>query len=231
MGRATAAAFVREHYRIVVLYRNASDKEVADMHTSLPGEHMFMRCDVRNAQEVAHTIEMVSHTGRIEVAVHAAVDPIKRERILDMDETVFRNQFEAGFFGAFNFLKPIANIMKHERRGTLIGMTSSALESPLTPARMGAYTVGKIALRGLLRELHRELSPSGVRVFTVAPGLMRTRLNADLPDKFFEIAEHSSGTALTTAEDVAHAIITLCSDSKIASGASYLVSSGTFTPL
>lgn len=235
VGRATAVAFAREQYRVVMLYRNSRDDEVAEARASMPGEHIFMRCDVNDAQEVGRSMdEIISRTGRIDVAVHAAVDPIKRERILDMDESVFRSQFEAGFFGAFNFLKPIAKIMKRQRHGTLIGITSSVLGSPTTPVRMGAYTVCKIALRGFLRELHRELSSSGVRVFAVAPGLMRTRLNADLPEKFFEIVKEyqgEGGGVPMTAEAVARRIVTLCADSEIVSGVSCLVSSGEITPL
>lgn len=227
VGRATAVALARENYRVVVLHRNSSGDEIAEAQSSMPGEHVFMKCDVCNTKETAHVIETISHAGNIGVAVHSAVDPISRERILGMDEITFRGQFEAGFFGAFNFFQPIAKVMKEQKQGTLIGITSTVIESDSTPARMGAYTVGKIALRGLLRELHRESQSSGVRVFAVAPGLMRTQLNKDLPEKYFEMAmEHPMAT-----EDVARAIVTLCSDPKIASGSSYLVSSGKHTPL
>lgn len=232
VGRAASAALAHEGYRVVVLYRNSSEREVADVRSSLQGEQIFMRCDVGIEQDATRVIdEIFSKTGRIDVAIHTAVDPIRRERILDMNETAFRGQFEAGFFGAFNFLKSVAKIMKKQKFGTLIGITSSTIDSSITAARMGAYTIGKIAMRGLLRELHRELSPYGIRVFAVAPELMRTRLNADLPEKFFEMAEESQGGARMAVEDVARAIVELCMDQEIDSGISYLVSSGRMTPL
>lgn len=233
VGFATAVTLAREHYRIAILYKNSSDKELEDAGASVPGEHLFIRCDMTKEQEVERVMnEIVSQTDQIDVAVHTAVDPIKREKILNMNESAFRGQFEAGFFGAHTFLRPIAKIMKGQKHGTLIGITSTVIESDSTPARMGSYTVGKIALRGLLRELHRELSPSGIRVFAVAPDLMRTRLNADLPEKFFEMIEARSGdNALMLPEDVAEAIIKLCTDTTISSGVSYLVSSGKTTPL
>jgi 3-oxoacyl-[acyl-carrier protein] reductase len=228
VGRAAAQALARAHYRVAVLYRNSREDEVAEARASLPGEHMFIQCDVTNGQDVARAIDKIyAKTGRIDAAIHAAVGPIIREKILSLDESAFRGQFEAGFFGAFNFLQPIAKIMKGQGHGTLIGITSAVIEAGATPARMGAYAVGKIALRGLLRELHRELSPAGVRVLAVAPGLMRTRLNADLPEKFFEMA----GAALMTPEAAAEAIAALCADATIPSGVSYLVSSGETSPL
>ena len=233
VGHATATALAHEHYRVVVLYRHSSGEELAAARTSLPGESVFIRCDVDNEKDTARAIhEVLSKTSRIDIAIHTAVDPIKRERMLDMDAAEFRSQFEAGFFGAFNFFRPIAKIMREQKSGTLIGITSSVIEADSTAARMGAYTVAKIALRGLLRELHRELSPSGIRVMAVAPHLMRTKLNADLPEKFFEMAAGPSGKEpLMTPEDVAGAIIKLCADTPIPSGVSYLVSSGATTPL
>ncbi len=232
VGRATAEAFAREQYRIALLYRHSSEEEIAAMRHTLSGEHLFIPCDIGNTKEVARAIDDILRTvGQIDVAVHAAVDPIERKRILDMDESVFRSQFEAGFFGAFNFFRPVAEIMKKQQVGTLIGITSDTIDSPITFSRMGAYTVGKIALRGLLRELHREVSPSGVRVLAVAPGLMRTRLNSDLPEKFFEIAEGSQGSTLMTPEEVARTIVRLCKDTTIASGVSYFVHSENVFPL
>ncbi|KKW45140.1 MAG: 3-oxoacyl-[acyl-carrier protein] reductase [Parcubacteria group bacterium GW2011_GWA2_56_21] len=233
VGRAAAAAFAREQYRTVVLYRHSSEEDLATVKALLPDEPIFIQCDIRDAQETARTIDTVlSSTGRIDVAVHTAVGPIMRKKLLMMDAAGFRSQFETGFFGAFNLFRPIAAIMKQQKSGTLIGITSSAIESSSTAARMGAYTVGKIALRGLLRELHRELSPAGIRVLAIAPDLMHTRLNADLPEKFFEtVVGHAGGRALMTPEEVAGAIAALCADAAIPSGMSYLVSSGTMAPL
>lgn len=232
VGRAAAEMFAHEQYRVVVLYRHSSSEEVAVMRGSLVGEHVFMQCDVTNESEVARMIESVLLSeGRIDVAVHAAADPIAREKIISLDTLAFRNQFEAGFFGAFNFFKSVAKVMKQQGYGTLVGVTSSVIESATTPARMGPYAVSKIAFRGLLRELHRELSPAGIRVFAVAPELMRTGLNADLPEKVFEIAEKNQGGALMTPADVARAIVQLCADAAVPSGTSHLVSSGETSPL
>jgi len=233
VGRATAAALAHEHYQVVVLFKNSPENEIETVHASLPRDTVFIRCDVGNEQDTSRVVnEVLLKTGRIDVAIHAAVDPIKREKIFDMDGNTFRSQFEAGFFGAFNFFRPIAKMMKEQKSGALIGVTSSAIEADSTAARMGAYTVGKIALRGLLRELHRELSPAGIRVLAIAPDLMRTKLNADLPEKFFEIAAgHAGGRALMAPEEVAGAIAALCADATIPSGMSYLVSSGTMASL
>jgi NAD(P)-dependent dehydrogenase (short-subunit alcohol dehydrogenase family) len=45
---------------------------------------------------------------------------------------------------------------------------------------LGAYSVSKAGLLGLMRALARELGPSGVRVNALAPGLVETRFAAAL---------------------------------------------------
>ncbi len=233
VGRATARALAAQQYRVVILYRHSSDEEIVEVQNSLSkGKHLFVRCDVSNGHEVARVVhEIFLKTDRIDVAIHTAVDPIERKRIVDMDEKTFRGQFETGFFGAFNLFQSVAKIMKKQGSGTCIGITSTAIESNTTTARMGAYTVAKISLRGLLRELHRELSSNVIGVFAIAPGLMQTSLNADLPDKFFEMAVEHNGEALTTPELVAETIVRLCSDSTITAGVSSGVPLGKMTPL
>jgi NAD(P)-dependent dehydrogenase (short-subunit alcohol dehydrogenase family) len=122
--------------------------------------------------------------------------------------------------------------MSQQGYGTLIGITSTVIESASTPARMGAYTVGKIALRGLLRELHRELSPFDIRVFAVAPELMRTKLTADLPEKFFELVEQRSGSAaITTPKQVAETVVRAGTDLNVPSGLSLNVFPPTLSDL
>lgn len=206
IGQAVAKLFASKGYEVVALSR--SDMDVTD----------------------PKQVEKVLSLPHIDVAIHAAVSPIERKNLLDMNAQEFKGQFEASLFGGFNFLKTAAGKMRDGQGGTLIGITSSAVEEEKTSARMGAYTVAKIALQGLLRELHRELGKSGVRVFAVAPDLLKTKLTSDLPDKFFEFAEAASGKPVATLEEVAHAIYTLC-ESRASGGQIVAIPAGHTRPL
>ena len=232
VGRSAARALVQEGYRVLLLYRSTSQEDVAEASRDLGGNVDFIRCDITNDEDVAAAINAtLSMYGRIDVCIHAAVDRMLRERLADMDPESFRAQFEAGFFGAFNLFRRVTHIMREQKSGLLIGITSSVIEAGATASRMGAYTAAKAALRALLRGFHAELTSYGIRVIAIAPDLMQTPLNADLPEKYFEFAKgKNAGVALMTPNDVAQVIVRACGDDSL-SGVSILVSSGAIRPL
>jgi NAD(P)-dependent dehydrogenase (short-subunit alcohol dehydrogenase family) len=166
---------------------------------------------------VREAFAAIEREGRIVACIYAASDRIVRKRLQEMTEREFRTHFEANVVGAFNVLTAAARGMR-KPGSALIGITSVVLYEDATPARMGAYAIAKAAQQMLLREMHRECSHEGVRVFGIAPGLMKTALTADLPDKYFEFAA-ARGTRLTTPEEVAQAALD-CVSSKRAGGVS-----------
>ena len=230
VGRAVCAQLAAEGFDVVALYFHTTEKEAESfVKTLYSGAHRSVRCDICDAEAVARAIEEVRILyGAIDVCVHSAVGALARTPVLAMSAEGFKEQFEAGFFGAFNLFSSVAPHMKERRRGALIGITTSAIEEGGGGARMGAYTVAKHALRALLRELHKELSREGIGVYAIAPDLLKTPLNADLPEKYFEFArEKSLRKKLMTPKDVAQAVLRAVSGA-VPPGSSLLVSSGAF---
>ncbi len=68
--------------------------------------------------------------------------------------------------------------MLPRRKGSIVFMASIAGIDPLPD--LGAYSISKAGLLGLMRALAKELGPNGVRVNAVAPGLIETRFAAAL---------------------------------------------------
>jgi len=234
VGQALALALAREGYAIGILYRGLHEPEVSALKSALGDDALFLAVDVNHPEATSKAItEVASVYGRIDVAIHAATSRILRKRVFDLDAASFQSQLETSVLGAFNFFKPVAEIMKRQKEGVIVGITSAVVEPGAQAARMGAYAVGKFALRGLLRELHRELAQDGIRVLAVAPDLMKTALNSDLPDKYFEFSvQRSQGEKLMTPQDVAASVLFLVSgEGSTLRGTSLLVSSGALSNL
>lgn len=233
VGQTTAVAMLAEGYRVVLLYRNTPQTEIDIARDSWGKGVLFIRCDLGHGVEVQSAIQtVVDHFGHIDVCIHTAVAAIERKKIFDLDELAFRGQFEASFFGAFNLFKFASTVMRERNSGILIAITSVVAEPGVRGTRMGAYTTAKLALRGLLRELYFELRQNGVRVLAVAPDIMKTPLNNDLPDKYFEFAQMKLDKNLLTPVDVAHAVVYLCSpEGAELNGISLLVETMEATPL
>lgn len=85
-----------------------------------------------------------------------------------------------------NLFAPLALLGELVRAGALVGPASVVIVgSNLAHRGVGgrvAYSAAKAGLEGATRSLARELGPRGIRVNTVAPGLVRTGMTARLDD-------------------------------------------------
>jgi NAD(P)-dependent dehydrogenase (short-subunit alcohol dehydrogenase family) len=79
--------------------------------------------------------------------------------------------------GPFRLTKVLAGAMVLRRRGLLVHVSSDAAVSAYP--RWGAYGVSKAALDHLARSWAAELEGTGVRVLSVDPGEMDTRMHAE----------------------------------------------------
>jgi NAD(P)-dependent dehydrogenase (short-subunit alcohol dehydrogenase family) len=83
--------------------------------------------------------------------------------------------------GAFRLTKAIAGPMVLRGRGVIVNVGTDAAAVPYE--RWGAYGASKAALEQLGRIWAVELAGTGVRLFTVDPGEMNTRMHAEaVPD-------------------------------------------------
>ena len=78
---------------------------------------------------------------------------------------------------------------------------------------LSVYGATKAALDGFTRALARELGPRGITVNSVAPGYLRTEMTHGLDDaQMNQIVRRTSAGRLGEVEDVAAAVLFLCSD-------------------
>ena len=111
------------------------------------------------------------------VVVNAATNPVFGP-LLDLDLDAWRKILDVNLTGAMLTAREAAKRMLPRKRGSLIFMASVAGVDPF--AGLGAYSVSKAGLLGLMRALAKELGPAGVRVNAIAPGLVETRFASAL---------------------------------------------------
>lgn len=215
VGRALGKKLSEEGYDIAALYfaTPQSDAE-AIIKNFAPGNHVAIRCDVRDGNTTTGIVTHIAEShGSIDACIHTAVDPIARKNLLDLDEATFKEQFTTGVFGGFNFLQAAARAMQKQKSGAIVGILSKSLQQNAPHSRMAAYVIAKYALRGILRELFQELSPSGITVNAIAPDFMDTKLNNDVPREVREfIKERMPTESIASPEEVARIASFLCSN-------------------
>jgi NAD(P)-dependent dehydrogenase (short-subunit alcohol dehydrogenase family) len=163
---------------VIVDLDEAKGKELA---ASLRGE--FVKADVANAEEVQAAIDAATALAPLRVLVNSAgigfigrtVDREGKPFDLDAFERVLR----VNLTGSFNCLRLAAATMaktdpvdSEGQRGSIVNMASAAAFDGQTG--QAAYSASKGGIVGMTLPIARDLRAIGVRVNTVAPGLIDT---------------------------------------------------------
>src|SRR5699024_4308548 len=99
----------------------------------------------------------------------------------------FQKVIDINLIGTFNMIRLVAEKMQSNdpaedgERGVIINTASvAAFDGQIGQA---AYSASKGAVAGMTLPIARDLSSSGIRVMTIAPGLFETPLFAQLPEE------------------------------------------------
>jgi NAD(P)-dependent dehydrogenase (short-subunit alcohol dehydrogenase family) len=92
----------------------------------------------------------------------------------ELSSEEFRTQIETTFFGPVNVTRAALPIMRRQRSGLVVTISSTAgIEGGLF---LTAYAASKFAVEGWMESLGLEVAPFGIRTMLVEPGFFRTEL-------------------------------------------------------
>ena len=181
IGRGVAEGYAVNGAHVVLLDQDAqSGKDAVKDICSGGGKARFWHCDVSIEAEVEKVVaEVVGQCSRIDILVNNA--GINRRRpLMEYTEDDFNEVVGVNFFGAFCVARAVGRQMMTQRDGVIINI--AALGGGVVGLGRGTavYCATKGALVALTRDLAAEWSSFGIRVNAVAPGWIKTPMNAPL---------------------------------------------------
>ena len=111
------------------------------------------------------------------LVINAATNPVMGP-LLDVDLGAWQKILDVNLTGSLLTARAAIRRMLPRKKGSVVFTASIAGIEPIVG--LGAYSVSKAGLLGLMRALAREVGPGGVRVNAIAPGLVETRFAAAL---------------------------------------------------
>ena len=177
MGRAVALTLAAGGAQVVVNDIDATTVHaVAEEIEEQGGDALPVVADVSDEDEVQTMVQAaVGHFGTVHILVNNAgilrsTTPLETIPVNEWDLMMAVN-----VRGIFLCTKHVLPLMKAQRRGRIVNVSSSAGRSTSTFG--GAhYTTSKAAVLGLTRHTAREVAPYGINVNAVAPGSMDTEM-------------------------------------------------------
>jgi 3-oxoacyl-[acyl-carrier protein] reductase len=176
------------------------------------GEAVAVPCDVSKASEVEQMVKLVhSAFGHIDILVNNA-GIIRRGTIETVTEEDWDRVMEVNLKGPFLCSKAVAEMMKKQRNGKIVNVSSIAGKMGDITSAPG-YGPSKAGLDALTKTLARQLAPYGIHVNGVAPHAIETEMSAEWPpEKRKAIIDAIPLKRLGKPEDVAEAVLFLASD-------------------
>ena len=173
IGFETALALAREGYYTYATMRDTKKgnpiKEIAKKE-NLNLE--VLELDVDNDQTVQAAInKILKEKNRIDVLVNnAGYGLFGCLEDLSMEE--LKAQFETNFFGVVRVCQAVIPVMRKQKSGIIVNVSSVAgrIGFPVSPA----YISSKFALEGLSESMRYELSPFGINIIIIEPGVIKT---------------------------------------------------------
>src|SRR6185369_6788703 len=174
IGRAIAAAFVREGADVVICGRKQETLE--HVASEIGGRIHPMACHVGRAEQLQRLVGGCQERfGRIDILVNNAATNIAQEQVLQIDEVKFDKMVEINLKSAFRLIQAIAPGMCQRGWGSIVNIASIAGLRPQYEGML--YSMTKAALIMMTQSYALELGPRGVRVNAIAPGLIQTVLS------------------------------------------------------
>lgn len=186
LGAAAARALAAEGAKVAILDVND------DLGRAVAGElgGIFAHCDVTSEDDMVAGVDAAARLGEIRVVVNCAgIGPPCRTLARDGTPhslAQFRKVIDINLVGTFNTIRVAASAMmgnepdEHNDRGAIINTASvAAYDGQIGQA---AYSASKGGIVGMTLPIARDLSVLGIRVSTIAPGIIDTPLLAGLPE-------------------------------------------------
>jgi NAD(P)-dependent dehydrogenase (short-subunit alcohol dehydrogenase family) len=187
IGEATARRLAAAGARVMILDLNEERGE--QVASEIGGG--FERVDVTDEEHVRAGTEAAAALAPLRACVHCAgigwaERTINRDGVPHRLDT-FRKILDVNLVGTFNVLRLVAAAMhKNEplddgERGVIVNTASvAAFDGQIGQA---AYAASKGGVASLTLTCARDLSAAGIRVCTIAPGLVDTPLLGTLPEE------------------------------------------------
>jgi len=177
LGRAAALALARAGARVVVVARSEAQlAETVRGVTEAGGEAWAVVADVSEAAAVERMARDVERAlGPVDLLVNNAGTMGPLGPIWEADPGDWWHSIEVNLRGPFLCSRALLPGMLERRHGRIINVSTTA--ATVAVAHMGAYVIAKTALIRFTENLAAELLNSGVSIFAISPGTVRTAMS------------------------------------------------------
>lgn len=170
IGRAVAEELASDH-QIIATYKGRRD--AAETLASATGA-AIVQCDIGSAEDRKRLVDFAMGTyGQIDLLVNnAGMAPRERRDLLEATEESFDELIGTNLKGPYFLTQAVARHMNEKGSGRIVFVTS--ISAYTASVNRGEYCISKAGLAMAAQLWATRLAATGVKVFEVRPGIIRT---------------------------------------------------------
>lgn len=173
IGKDTAKYLAQKGYTVIANYNTSKDSAIK-LKEENPNIEIF-KADVTKRDECQALVEYtIQKYKKIDVLINNAGTSLW-EPFTDLTDEKFEKLMKTNLYSAIVMTQETIKYMIHEKQGCIINISS--IWGMVGASCEVAYSVTKAGLDGLTKALSKELGPSNIRVNSIAPGMIETKIN------------------------------------------------------
>lgn len=186
IGEEIVRKLAKAGIEIVAVYNKSEEKAQKIKEELLQNDINIdiYRCDLTKRKEVEG---LVSYTlnkfGKIDFLINnAGVSETKL--FTEVTDEDWNKIINTNLYSAFCITQETAKIMIHNKSGCIINISS--IWGLVGASCESIYAISKAGMDAMTKSLAKELGPSNIRVNSIAPGFINTKMNKNLSEEEIE---------------------------------------------
>ena len=218
IGRACAIEFAKAGAKVVVAARReAEGEETVSQIEAVGSQSIFVKTDVTVTDQIENLVNKTLETyNRLDYACNNAGFG-KSIPLLERSESEWDAETDVNLKAVWLCLKYQIPAMLETGAGAIVNMASMGGAVVGVPG-LTSYNAAKAGVFGLTKSAALEFAQQGIRINAVSPGLIDTDILSNVSEEVLQqMVDTIPLKRAGTAEEIANAVVWLCSD-----GASYI---------